>query len=91
MLAEVDLNLLHKGAPAKDPPFSQVNDSARDPLQCAAVHEEVRVPYDLLVNGGTLSGLPSTVVDLGERRILRRGARAEEVDIYLRDHAGRGA
>jgi L-threonylcarbamoyladenylate synthase len=53
--------------------------------------DEVRVPYDLLVNGGTLSGLPSTVVDLGERRILRRGALAEDVEIYLRDHAGRGA
>jgi L-threonylcarbamoyladenylate synthase len=53
--------------------------------------EEVRVPYDLLVDGGTLSGLPSTVVDLGERRILRRGALAEEVEIFLREHAGRGA
>ena len=53
--------------------------------------EEVRVPYDLLVDGGTLSGLPSTVVDLGERRILRRGALAEEVEIYLREHAGSGA
>ncbi|MDD1665817.1 MAG: threonylcarbamoyl-AMP synthase [Methanomicrobiales archaeon] len=51
--------------------------------------EEVRVPYDLLVNGGNLSGLPSTVVDLGERRIIRRGALAEEVEVYLRDHAGR--
>jgi L-threonylcarbamoyladenylate synthase len=50
--------------------------------------EEVHVPYDLLVDGGTLSGLPSTVVDLVERRILRRGALAEEVDIYLREHAG---
>jgi len=51
--------------------------------------EEVRVPYDLLVNGGALSGLPSTVVDLGEKRILRKGALAEEVEIYLRGHAGR--
>jgi L-threonylcarbamoyladenylate synthase len=53
--------------------------------------DEVRVPYDLLVDGGTLSGLPSTVVDLVEGRILRRGALAEEVDSYLRDHAGKGA
>jgi L-threonylcarbamoyladenylate synthase len=49
--------------------------------------EEVRVPCDLLVGGGTLSGLPSTVVDPEERRILRRGALAEEVEIYLRDQA----
>jgi len=53
--------------------------------------QEVRVPYDLLVNGGALSGLPSTVVDLMERRILRRGALAEEVETYLHGHAGRGA
>ena len=52
--------------------------------------EEVRVPYDLLVKGGTLSGLPSTVVDLMERRIIRRGTLDEEVEIYLREHAGRG-
>jgi L-threonylcarbamoyladenylate synthase len=51
--------------------------------------EEVRVPYDLLVNGGALSGLPSTVVDLGEKRILRKGALAEEVEIYLRGQRGR--
>jgi len=53
--------------------------------------EEVRVPYDLLVNGGTLSGLPSTVVDLMERRIIRRGSLDEEVEIYLREHSWRGA
>ena len=51
---------------------------------------EIRVPYDLLVDGGTLKGVPSTVVDLGEGRILRRGTLAEEIDIYLREHAGRG-
>ena len=51
--------------------------------------EEVRVPYDLLVNGGALSGLPSTVVDLGDGRILRKGALAEEVEIYLRGQRGR--
>jgi L-threonylcarbamoyladenylate synthase len=45
---------------------------------------EVRVPYDLLVDGGSLPGVPSTVVDLVERRILRRGVLADEVDDYLR-------
>jgi len=52
---------------------------------------EVRVPYDLLVDGGSLPGTPSTVVDLVERRILRRGARAEEVAAYLREQTGHGA
>jgi L-threonylcarbamoyladenylate synthase len=50
---------------------------------------EVRVPYDLLVNGGNLSGLPSTVVDLVEGRILRRGVLVEEVEIYLREQGRR--
>jgi L-threonylcarbamoyladenylate synthase len=52
----------------------------RDPV----IPEEVMVPYDLLVDGGTLPGTPSTVVDLVERRILRRGALAEEVEDYLK-------
>jgi L-threonylcarbamoyladenylate synthase len=59
----------------------------RDPVSPG----EVRVSYDLLVDGGVLPGLPSTVVDLVEGRILRRGARADEVGAYLREHAGRGA
>ena len=46
--------------------------------------EEVTVSYDLLVDGGGLPGTPSTVVDLVEGRILRRGARADEVEAYLR-------
>jgi len=52
---------------------------------------EVRVPYDLLVDGGTLPGLPSTVVDLVERRMLRRSALADEVGDYLQEHAGKSA
>ncbi len=51
---------------------------------------EVRVPYDLLVDGGPLPGTPSTVVDLVDRRILRRGALADEVEDYL-GKEGRGA
>ncbi len=51
---------------------------------------EIRVPYDLLVDGGTLKGVPSTVVDLGEGRVLRRGILADEIDLYLREHTGRG-
>jgi L-threonylcarbamoyladenylate synthase len=52
---------------------------------------EIRVPYDLLVDGGALKGVPSTVVDLGEGRILRRGILADEIDIYLLGQRGRGA
>jgi L-threonylcarbamoyladenylate synthase len=51
---------------------------------------EVRVPHDLLVDGGALPGTPSTVVDLVDRRVLRRGALAEEVGEYL-GMEGRGA
>ena len=49
---------------------------------------EVTVPYDLLVDGGQLPGTPSTVVDLVEGRILRRGARADEVEAWLRGPEG---
>lgn len=52
---------------------------------------EVRVPYDLLVDGGVLPGTPSTVVDLVEMRILRKGALAEEVGDYLREQGGSDA
>ena len=52
---------------------------------------EVRVPHDLLVDGGVLPGTPSTVVDLVDRRILRRGALAGEIAAYLRKTGGEGA
>ena len=52
---------------------------------------EVRVPYDLLVDGGVLPGTPSTVVDLVDRRILRRSALADEIAAYLRETGGEGA
>jgi L-threonylcarbamoyladenylate synthase len=58
----------------------------RDPVSPG----DVMVPYDLLVDGGTLPGTPSTVVDLVEWRILRRGTRAEEVENSLREYAGKG-
>jgi L-threonylcarbamoyladenylate synthase len=61
--------------------------SANDPVSPS----EVRVPYDLLVDGGVLPGTPSTVVDLAERRILRRGALAEEAEAYLREGDEKGA
>ena len=53
----------------------------RDPVSPG----EVRVPYDLLVDGGVLPGTPSTVVDLVDRRILRRGALIDEVAGFLHE------
>jgi len=50
--------------------------------------DEVRIPHDCAIDGGVLPGTPSTVVDLAGRRILREGARAEEVAAFLRE-AGR--
>jgi len=51
---------------------------------------EVRVPYDLLVDGGGLPGTPSTVVDLVDRRVLREGSLAAEVAAYLGEQGGQG-
>lgn len=45
--------------------------------------DEVDVPHDFLISGGTLPGLPSTVVDASRRRILRAGAQAEEIQAFL--------
>ncbi|NYT06325.1 MAG: threonylcarbamoyl-AMP synthase [Methanomicrobiales archaeon] len=45
--------------------------------------DEVTVVYDLLVDGGTLPGTPSTVVDLVDRTILRPGAEADAVARYI--------
>ncbi|HVP25829.1 MAG TPA: L-threonylcarbamoyladenylate synthase [Methanomicrobiales archaeon] len=49
---------------------------------------EVRVPRDLLVDGGILPGTPSTVVDLDGGTILRPGALAGEVVAWLRVRGG---
>jgi len=52
---------------------------AKDPV----TPDECTVPRDLLIDGGRLPGIPSTVVDLIEKRILRRGARCEEIETFL--------
>ncbi|MDD1715507.1 MAG: threonylcarbamoyl-AMP synthase [Methanolinea sp.] len=52
---------------------------AKDP----ASPDECHVPCDFLVDAGRLPGTPSTVVDMKNRQILRRGARAEEVEAYF--------
>jgi L-threonylcarbamoyladenylate synthase len=45
--------------------------------------DECRVPHDLLIDGGRLPGIPSTVVDLTSRRIIRPGAQADQVSAFL--------
>ncbi len=45
--------------------------------------DEVEVPHDFLISGGTLAGVPSTVVDVGRRIILRAGIQAEEIQTFL--------
>lgn len=46
--------------------------------------EQVNVPYDLFIEGGELSGTPSTVVDLAARSILRAGDDMERIAAFLR-------
>ncbi|HJJ46968.1 MAG TPA: L-threonylcarbamoyladenylate synthase [Methanocorpusculum sp.] len=46
--------------------------------------EMVNVPHDFLVDGGTLLGTPSTVVNLVDRRIERPGAMLDEVVHFLK-------
>jgi len=45
--------------------------------------DECRVPHDYLIDGGRLPGIPSTVVDLISRRIIRPGAQADDVSVFL--------
>jgi len=52
---------------------------AKDPV----IPEECHVPHDFLINAGRLPGIPSTVVDLTSRTIIRKGAQAERIAAYL--------
>lgn len=52
---------------------------AKDP----ATPDECTVPRDFFIDGGRLAGMPSTVVDLVNRRILRRGLRVEQIEHML--------
>ncbi|KAF1075422.1 Threonylcarbamoyl-AMP synthase [Methanogenium sp. MK-MG] len=47
--------------------------------------EQVNVTYDLFIEGGELSGTPSTVVDLEARQILRPGDDIEKIAAYIRN------
>jgi L-threonylcarbamoyladenylate synthase len=52
---------------------------AKDPQ----IPEECTVPRELFIDGGRLSGTPSTVVDLTTKSILRKGAQSEAVEAFL--------
>jgi L-threonylcarbamoyladenylate synthase len=45
--------------------------------------DECHVPYDFLIDGGRLPGIPSTVVDLITGSILRKGRNSDEIEAYL--------
>jgi L-threonylcarbamoyladenylate synthase len=46
--------------------------------------EQVNVPYDHLIDGGRLSGTPSTVIDLITGKIERPGALFNEILTFLK-------
>ncbi len=48
--------------------------------------DEIKIRADYIIDGGELKGEPSTVVDLVNRRIIRKGARYEEVVAALKDY-----
>jgi L-threonylcarbamoyladenylate synthase len=48
---------------------------AKDPV----TPDECNVPYDFLIDGGRLTGTPSTVVDTISRKVIRAGANIDEV------------
>jgi L-threonylcarbamoyladenylate synthase len=45
--------------------------------------EECTIPRELFIDGGRLPGIPSTVVDIKNKMILRKGAQAEAVEAFL--------
>jgi L-threonylcarbamoyladenylate synthase len=55
---------------------------AKDPQ----IPEECTVPRDLLIDSGRLPGTPSTVVDLTNNTIIRRGAQADIIDAFFETH-----
>jgi len=55
---------------------------AKDPVTA----EECTAPHDLFIDGGTLPGTPSTVVDLTTRTIIRRGTQAKAIEAFLETH-----
>ena len=48
--------------------------------------DEIKISADYIIDGGELKGEPSTVVDLVNRKIVRKGAKYEEVAAALKDY-----
>ncbi|HEX7576247.1 MAG TPA: L-threonylcarbamoyladenylate synthase [Candidatus Methanoperedens sp.] len=46
---------------------------------------QIKIAADYIIDGGDCSGEPSTVVDLVNGKILRKGAKYEEVKVALED------
>ena len=46
--------------------------------------DEIKISADYIIDGGTCNGEPSTVIDLVNLRLVRKGARYEEVMAALR-------
>lgn len=46
--------------------------------------EDIKIGCDFILDGGVLPGVPSTVVDLNKRIILREGSMCREVNEYLK-------
>ncbi len=46
---------------------------------------QIKIPADYIIDGGDCSGEPSTVVDLVNGRILRKGAKYEDVQAALEE------
>jgi len=53
----------------------------RDPV----TPDDCHVPYDILLDAGRLPGTPSTVVDIHNRKIIRKGAMETEVTAFLQE------
>jgi len=47
--------------------------------------DEIRISADYIIDGGECTGEPSTVVDLANLKIIRKGAKYEEVKAILED------
>ena len=48
--------------------------------------DEIKISADYIIDGGELKGEPSTVVDLVNRKIVRKGAKYREVAAALKDY-----
>lgn len=47
--------------------------------------DEVKIPADYIIDGGECRGEPSTVVDIVNRKIIRKGAKYDEVVAALEE------